>query len=76
MVSSLQQVVKPKPLSSVINPAKTSKVISHALLVNAVLDRIAEAHVKLRQDETPTKAWYVSGLVELYGELCSGIFHQ
>ena len=44
-------VSKPKPLSTVINPAKTSKVLSNAMLINAVLDRIAEVRAQVREDE-------------------------
>ncbi|XP_041480738.1 protein ELYS-like isoform X1 [Lytechinus variegatus] len=50
-----REVPRPKPLSTIINPAKTSKVISHALLLNAVLDRIAEARDVMKADQTPTK---------------------
>ncbi|XP_033641982.1 protein ELYS-like isoform X2 [Asterias rubens] len=46
-----REVSKPKPLSTVINPAKTSKVLSNAMLINAVLDRIAEVRAQVREDE-------------------------
>lgn len=50
-----REVPRPKPLSAIINPAKSSKVISHALLLNAVLDRIAEARDVMKADLTPTR---------------------
>ncbi|XP_038076650.1 protein ELYS-like [Patiria miniata] len=50
-----REISRPKPLSAVVNPAKTAKVLSNAMLINAVLDRIAEARAQVRQDETPTK---------------------
>ncbi|XP_071506406.1 protein ELYS-like [Diadema antillarum] len=49
-----REVPRPKPLSTIINPAKSSKVISHALLLNAVLDRIAEARDVMKADQSPT----------------------
>ncbi|XP_030843104.1 protein ELYS isoform X2 [Strongylocentrotus purpuratus] len=49
-----REVPRPKPLSAIINPAKSSKVITHALLLNAVLDRIAEARDVMKADLTPT----------------------
>nr|XP_054769221.1 protein ELYS-like [Lytechinus pictus] len=36
-------------------------VISHALLLNAVLDRIAEARDVMKADQTPTRLQYLSG---------------
>ncbi|XP_033102998.1 protein ELYS-like isoform X2 [Anneissia japonica] len=48
-----REVQKPKPLSTVINPAKASQVISHASLISSVLDKIAEAREQIREQETP-----------------------
>ncbi|PIK43112.1 hypothetical protein BSL78_20037 [Apostichopus japonicus] len=50
------EVPPPKPLSSKINPAKTKQVISHALLMNGVLDKIAEARECLKEEQTPTNS--------------------
>nr|XP_006822563.1 PREDICTED: protein ELYS-like [Saccoglossus kowalevskii] len=50
-----REVIRPKPLSTVVNRSGKSQVISHATLLNAVLDKISEARCQTRDDETPIK---------------------
>ncbi|XP_071946058.1 protein ELYS-like [Antedon mediterranea] len=50
-----REVQRPKPLSTVVNPAKASQVISHSSLINSVLDKIAEAREQIKEQDTPFK---------------------
>ncbi|XP_077998282.1 protein ELYS-like [Glandiceps talaboti] len=50
-----REVIRPKPLSTVVHRVHSGQPISYATMLNAVLDKISEARSRPRVDETPTK---------------------